>query len=151
MPPPPSPVDPPQTESVDDYVKAIYELSPMTKMARTSEIAGRLHVAMASVTGMAHRLAERGLLDHLPYHGVRLTPSGERLALRVLWRHRVIKMYLMRLLHCPWAVAEAEAEHLEHAVSDELVNRMAATLADPAIVPQRCSGLSHAVAPPDAV
>jgi DtxR family Mn-dependent transcriptional regulator len=93
---------------------------------------------------MVHHLAEQGFLDYQPYHGVRLTPSGERAAVRVLERHRVIKTHLMRMLHCPWTVAEAEAERLEHAVSDELRERMAAALDEPAVAPHRFNSLARA-------
>ena len=129
------------TASVEDYLKAIFALSRATKAASTSEIARRLHVAPPSVTGMVHHLAEQGLLAYEPYRGVRLTLSGKRIARRVVWRHRVIKTYLMRELQCPWVLAEAEADRLEHAVGDELVNRMAATLAEPAVAAHRGGSL----------
>jgi DtxR family Mn-dependent transcriptional regulator len=93
---------------------------------------------------MLHHLVEQGLLDYQPYHGVRLRPSGERVALRMLRRHAVIEIYLMRVLHCPMSTAGAEAERLEHAVSEELVDRMAAALVKFAIPPRRTGGLAGA-------
>jgi len=127
--------DAPCTASVEDYLKAILELSNTTTGVSTSEIARRLQVAPPSVTGMVHHLAEQGLLDYLPYHGVRLRPSGERIALRVLRRHAVIESYLVRVLHCPTSAAAAEAERLEHAVTEELADRMAAALDEPTVAP----------------
>jgi DtxR family Mn-dependent transcriptional regulator len=130
------------TASVEDYLKAIYELCRATNAASTSAIARRLHVTPPSVTGMVRHLTEQGFLNYQPYHGVRLKPKGKRSALRVLWRHRVIKMYVMRVLHCSWTVAEAEAERLEHAVSDELVNRMAAAGRNSAVLLHGISNLA---------
>ena len=119
------------SRSVEDYLKAIFGLSSGGSPASTSAIADALDVQPASVTGMAKRLAEAGLVEHVPYRGVRLTDAGERAALKVLRRHRVIETYLCELLEYEWGDVHAEAERLEHAASDELVERMATALGSP--------------------
>jgi DtxR family Mn-dependent transcriptional regulator len=116
---------------VEDYLKAIFGLSERGEPASTSAIAGALAVQPASVTGMVKRMAESGLLEHAPYRGVRLTPTGQKEALKVLRRHRVIETYLCERLGFAWEDVHGEAERLEHAASDQLVERMAAALAFP--------------------
>lgn len=119
------------SRSVEDYLKAIYGLSERGETASTSAIADILAVQPASVTGMVKRMAESGLLEHVPYRGVRLTRRGTREALKVLRRHRIIETYLCERLGFPWDDVHDEAERLEHAASDELVERMAAALEFP--------------------
>lgn len=123
------------TRSVEDYLKAIYRLSPRGRTASTSEIAQRLELSPASVSGMVKRLSEQGLLEHVPYKGVQLTADGRRAALRMLRRHRLIEAYLLAFLGYTWDTVHDEAERLEHAVSDTLVERMAAVLGNPAVDP----------------
>jgi DtxR family Mn-dependent transcriptional regulator len=84
---------------------------------------------------MVRRLADQGLLAYERYHGVKLTETGRRAALRTLRRHRVIEAYLAQALDYPWDRVHAEAERLEHAASDELVDRMAATMGEPEVDP----------------
>ena len=131
----PSSAEPSYTGPVEDYLKAIYELAREEGTAATTDIAHRLDIAPASVTGMVRRLAEQGLLDYEPYRGVRLTDTGQRVALRTLRRHRVIETYLARVLGYPWDEVHGEAERLEHAASDDLVDRMAAALDEPTVDP----------------
>jgi DtxR family Mn-dependent transcriptional regulator len=134
------------TAPVEDYLKAIYELErhaarladragERSPSATTTEIAERLAIAPASVSGMVRRLAEQGLLTHERYRGVRLTDAGRRAALKTLRRHRVLETYLTRVLGVPWDQVHAEAERLEHAVSDALIDRMADALGEPAVDP----------------
>jgi DtxR family Mn-dependent transcriptional regulator len=123
------------TRSVEDYLKAIYRLSPQGRPASTSEIAHRLELSPASVNGMVKRLSEQGLLEHVPYKGVQLTAEGRRAALRMLRRHRLIEAYLVAFLGYTWDTVHDEAERLEHAVSDALVERMAAVLGNPTVDP----------------
>jgi DtxR family Mn-dependent transcriptional regulator len=125
----------PLTRSVEDYLKAIYQLSAAGQPAATSEIAHHLDLSAPSVSGMVKRLSEQGLLRHVPYRGVVLTKLGRRAALRMVRRHRLIEAYLVRFLGYGWDTVHAEAERLEHAVSDELVDRMADALGDPAVDP----------------
>ncbi len=119
------------SRSVEDYLKAIYGLSERGDSASTSAIADALAVQPASVTGMVKRMAESGLLEHAPYRGVRLTSRGLREALKILRRHRVIETYLCERLGFAWEDVHEEAERLEHAASELLVQRMAAALEFP--------------------
>jgi DtxR family Mn-dependent transcriptional regulator len=125
------------TAPAEDCLKAVYELERAGAGAAvtTNDLAHRLALAAASVTGMIKRLAGQGLIDHARYRGVRLTEEGRRTALRTLRRHRVIESYLVTALGFGWDRVHAEAERLEHAASDELVDRMAATLGNPAVDP----------------
>lgn len=116
------------SRSVEDYLKVIYGLSETGDPASTSAIASLLDVQPASVTGMVKRLAESGLLEHVPYKGVRLTEQGARDALRVLRRHRILETYLCERLAYSWDDVHDEAERLEHAASEDLIERMAAAL-----------------------
>ena len=125
----------PLTAPVEDYLKAIYTIGRGTGAAATNEIAQRLALAPASVSGMVRRLADQGLLAYERYHGVKLTETGRRAALRTLRRHRVIEAYLAQALGYPWDGVHAEAERLEHAASDELVDRMAVTMGEPEFDP----------------
>lgn len=119
------------SRSVEDYLKAIYGISEQGDAASTSAIADALAVQPASVTGMVKRMAESGLLEHAPYRGVRLTELGIREALKVLRRHRIIETYLCERLGYAWEDVHGEAERLEHAASDMLVERMEAALQFP--------------------
>lgn len=125
----------PLTQSVEDYLKAIYRLSLNGQPAATSDIAQHLELAPPSVSGMIKRLREQGLLEHEPYKGVQLTPDGRRLALRMVRRHRILEAYLVGFLGYGWEVVHEEAERLEHAVSDQLIERMAAALGNPIFDP----------------
>ncbi|MGH7618179.1 MAG: metal-dependent transcriptional regulator [Gemmatimonadaceae bacterium] len=120
---------------VEDYLKVIYELESTAGVAGTNEIAGELGFAPPSVSGMIRRLAEQGLITHERYRGVRLTKPGRRAALRTIRRHRVIEAYLNRALGYAWDRVHDEAERLEHAASDELIDRMAAAIGEPTTDP----------------
>jgi DtxR family Mn-dependent transcriptional regulator len=124
------------SRSTEDYLKAIQELARWSdRPIQTTAIADLLGVAPPSVSGMLRRLAEAGLLEHVPYKGVRLTDAGRRVALRVMRRHRILECYLTSRLGYDWDSVHVEAERLEHAVSDELIERMALVLGDPAYDP----------------
>lgn len=125
----------PLTRSVEDYLKAIYRLSPAGRPASTSDIAHLLELSAPSVTGMVKRLSEQGLLEHVPYRGVQLTDEGRRAALRMVRRHRLIEAYLVEFLGYSWDAVHDEAERLEHAVSDTMVERMATALGNPVVDP----------------
>ena len=116
------------SRSVEDYLKAIYALSDSGEAASTSAIAEALDIQPASVTGMVKRLAESGLLEHVPYKGVRLTEPGTLEALKVVRRHRLLETYLCEKLGYSWDDVHDEAERLEHAASDTLVEQMARAL-----------------------
>ncbi|HXF95123.1 MAG TPA: metal-dependent transcriptional regulator [Gemmatimonadales bacterium] len=121
----------PLSRSVEDYLKVIYHLSSEGGFATTSDIAAMLALAPPSVSGMVKRLSETGLIEHVPYRGVQLTPQGRRAALKMIRRHRVLELYLTQHLGYDWDDVHQEAERLEHAVSDELIERMARALGDP--------------------
>ena len=123
------------TISGEDYLKAIYHLSEDGAPATTTGIAEALALTAPSVSGMVKRLADAGLLEHLPYKGVTLTSAGRQAALQMLRRHRLIEAYLVRFLGYGWDTVHDEAERLEHAVSDDLVNRMADALGNPTVDP----------------
>ena len=120
---------------VEDYLKAIYDIGRDAGSAATNDIAQRLSIAPASVSGMVRRLAEQGLVAYERYRGARLTALGRRAALRTLRRHRVIESYLAEALGYPWDRVHAEAERLEHAASEELIDRMAAAIGEPEVDP----------------
>jgi DtxR family Mn-dependent transcriptional regulator len=119
------------SRSTEDYLKTIYELELGGGPALTSAIAEALDVAPPSVSGMVKRLSEAGLLEHAPYRGVQLTRAGRKAALRVVRRHRILETYLTSKLGYDWDSVHEEAERLEHAASDELMERMAMTLGNP--------------------
>src|SRR5919205_2184301 len=123
------------TRSVEDYLKAIYRLSPRGRPASTSEIAHLLELSAPSVSAMVKRLSEHGLLEHVPYRGVQLTAEGRRAALKMVRRHRLIEAYLVEFLGYSWDTVHDEAERLEHAVSDTMVERMASALGNPGADP----------------
>ncbi len=123
------------SRAVEDYLKAIYELERDAVSASTSDLAELLSRSAASVTNMVKSLAEQGLVSHVPYHGVRLSAEGRTAALRIIRRHRIIETYLIERLGYSWDGVHPEAERLEHAVSDELVDRMAQALGNPATDP----------------
>ncbi|HEY2854595.1 MAG TPA: metal-dependent transcriptional regulator [Gemmatimonadaceae bacterium] len=133
----------PLTAPVEDYLKAIFEIEAADAtgqreapvVAGTNEIAQALGIAPASVTGMLRRLAEQGLIVYERYRGVRLSDAGRRAALRTIRRHRVIEAYLTNALGYPWDRVHEEAERLEHAASDELIDRMAAAIGEPTTDP----------------
>lgn len=123
------------TGPAEDYLKAIYELELAGGAASTNDIAQRLSFAPASVTGMIRRLADHGLLAYERYRGVTLTKAGRRAALRTLRRHRVIEAYLVETLGYRWDNVHEEAERLEHAASEELIDKMAAAIGEPVVDP----------------
>jgi DtxR family Mn-dependent transcriptional regulator len=121
----------PFSRSTEDYLKAIYKLQAHSDAAQTSAIADLLGIAPPSVSGMIKRLAEAGLVEHVPYRGVQLTEAGRRAAVLMIRRHRIIESYLIEKLGYDWDTVHDEAERLEHAVSDRLIERMSNALGDP--------------------
>jgi DtxR family transcriptional regulator, Mn-dependent transcriptional regulator len=122
--------------SVQDYAKAVYALEARQGEAvSTTELAERLGVTPGSVSAMVRKLSEVGLVEHEPYHGVKLTDQGRRVALEVLRHHRLIELFLAEELGMPWDRVHAEAEVLEHVLSEELEELIAARLRDPTVDP----------------
>ena len=121
------------TPVVEDYLKTIWKLQQQGDApASTSGIAEQLGLSAAAVTAMVKRLAEQRLVTHEPYYGVRLTAAGELAALRIIRRHRVLELFLQEVLGYEWDRVHDEAERLEHAARDELIERLAKLLGDPA-------------------
>jgi len=124
------------SSSVEDYAKAVYSLeedceAPVT----TTAIAQRLGVTPGSASAMVKKLADLGLATHAPYRGVRLTEDGRRVALEVIRHHRLIELFLADVLGMPWDRVHAEAEVLEHVISEELEALIAAKLGHPTLDP----------------
>ncbi|CAN5664771.1 metal-dependent transcriptional regulator [soil metagenome] len=119
------------TPAVEDYLKAIYQLSEAGAPVSTSAIADRLGIAAGSVTGMLKRLAEAGLVEHTRYHGARLTDNGVMTAVRTIRRHRILERFLVDVLGYTWDRVHDDAERLEHVVTDEMIDRMAGVLGEP--------------------
>ncbi len=124
-----------QSKSVQDFLKAVYALQPQMERVSTNALADILNVQAPSVTDMAQRLVTAGLLDYERYKGVLLTPEGEALALKVIRRHRLIELYLVTELGYALQEVHAEAENLEHAVSDQFIEAIAAKMGNPEIDP----------------
>ena len=122
-----------RSSAIEDYAKSIYSLQRRAGggAVTTNALAERCGVTPASASAMVKKLAERGLAIHEPYHGVRLTADGERLALQMLRHHRLLELYLAEHLDVPWDRVHEEAEALEHALSEYLEARIAAKLGDP--------------------
>jgi DtxR family transcriptional regulator, Mn-dependent transcriptional regulator len=125
-----------RTSAVEDYAKAIYSLeSRGSEAVSTNALAERLGVTPASASGMIKRLCELGLVEHRPYRGVSLTDAGRRVALEVMRHHRLLELYLVKSLGVPWDQVHKEAEVLEHVLSEELEELIAAKLGHPTIDP----------------
>jgi DtxR family transcriptional regulator, Mn-dependent transcriptional regulator len=120
------------SEAIEDYAKAIYALSQdRPGPVLNGEVAERLGVAPATATSMLKKLDGLGLVDYLPYRGVTLTPAGEKVALEVIRHHRLLEAYLSEALGMPDDMVHAEAEVLEHHISEELEALIAAKLGEP--------------------
>jgi DtxR family transcriptional regulator, Mn-dependent transcriptional regulator len=123
-------------EGAENYAKALYELEARGAQAvGTKAVAERLGVTPASASGMLKRLADEGVVEYTPYHGARLTPGGERIALEVIRHHRLLELFLAEVLGMPWDRVHEEAEVLEHHISEELEELIAAKLGEPALDP----------------
>lgn len=125
------------TPPVEDYLKAIYTLAHEgpEERASTTAIAERMDVSAASATHMMQKLAGLKLVEYVPYRGVSLTAAGEKIALEVIRHHRLIELYLAEALGYPWDEVHAEAERLEHVISEEFEDRIDAMLGHPTVDP----------------
>jgi len=127
--------EPALTAAVEDYVKAVYMLEQRDGSAATAALAARLEVTPAAVSGMLRKLAALGLVEHEPYRGVRLTDRGRLVALEVVRHHRLLELFLVESLGMGWDEVHAEAEVLEHVLSEELEELIAAKLGNPTLDP----------------
>ncbi len=123
------------SEAAQDYVKQIYLLERRDGKASTSALAEAMGVSAASATAMVKKLATLGLVKHSPYHGVTLTPPGEKVALEVVRHHRLLEVYLTQTLGLSWDRVHSEAERLEHVLSEELEAEIDRVLGYPATDP----------------
>ena len=119
------------TEAVQDYLKTIHRLGGADRVVSPAEIASHLQVRASSVTGMLKRLSESGWITYESGHGARLTTEGLGEARRVIRRHRLVELFLTRVLGLDWSEVDAEAEALEHAISPRLEQAIAAHLGEP--------------------
>jgi len=123
------------TAAVQDYAKAIFTLEERNGSASTNDLAALLDVRPGSVSGMLRKLSTLGLVEHERYRGVRLTDKGRRVALEVIRHHRLLELFLVENLGMTSDEVHAEAEVLEHALSDELEELIARKLGDPTVDP----------------
>lgn len=125
------------SEAVENYLKSIYELQRATGRVSTNALAEKLAVAPASVTGMLKKLSDERprLVNYERHHGASLTPAGQRIALEVIRHHRLIEVYLQQALGYTWDQVDAEAEKLEHVISEDFEDRIAAMLGNPEVDP----------------
>ena len=121
--------------AVQDYAKAIYTLETREGTASTNALAERLNVRPASVSGMLRKLAALGLVEHELYRGARLTERGRAVALEVIRHHRLLELFLVESLGMSWDAVHAEAERLEHVLSEQLEDLIAAKLGNPTLDP----------------
>lgn len=121
------------TLTIENYIKAIYQICSThnKSVATTGELAAALSVQPSTVTSMLKTLSEAGLVQYTPYEGVSLTEAGRLLAMRVVRRHRLLELFLVRTLQLSWDEVHDEAEELEHAVSDFLIDRIDVFLGHP--------------------
>jgi DtxR family Mn-dependent transcriptional regulator len=127
-----TPEQPLRSHAIEDYAKAIYVLETRAREAvSTTALAERLSVTPGSASAMIKKLDEHGLVSHTPYRGVRLTAQGRRTALEVIRHHRLLELFLAEVLEMPWDRVHQEAEVLEHVLSSELEEIIAAKLGNP--------------------
>jgi DtxR family Mn-dependent transcriptional regulator len=124
--------------TVENYVKTIALIAGRGRAGDTvgtGELAQALNVSPGTVTGMLKTLSEASLATYTPYEGARLTASGQQLAMKVIRRHRLLELFLVQTLHMPWDEVHEEAEHMEHAASERLIDRIDAFLGHPEVDP----------------
>lgn len=119
------------SQSVEDYLKAIYLLEIDGVVATTNNIAESLSVSSASVTNMFKKLAKLKLINHKSYRGAELTEAGEKIALEVIRHHRLLELYLKEMMGYSWDQVHDEAEKLEHHISEQFEDKIAELLNDP--------------------
>ena len=119
------------SESTEDYLKSIYALEREQGKVLTTKLAERLKVTPASATGMLRKLSEMKLVSYKKYKGVALTSAGKKIALEVIRHHRLLELYLKEVMGVPWDKVHLEAEKLEHAISEELEDRIDQMLGHP--------------------
>lgn len=122
-------------QALEDYLKAIYDILESSEWATTSEIATCMGISAPSVTAMIKRLKKLNLVKYKPYYGVQLTEIGKLAAMEIVRHHRLLELYLFKALNVPWDLVHGEAEKLEHALSEDLEDRIAQVLGNPTTDP----------------
>ncbi len=136
-------------QSVQDYLKTIYEIQNESGRVATSVLAKQMRITPASVTGMIKKLADLSLVSYAPYKGIRLTSHGKKIALQVLRYHRLIELFLVEALDMSWDEVHFEADKLEHVMSAKLIERIDKFLGHPALnphgapIPDRYGHIDH--------
>lgn len=123
------------TPATEDYLKTIYKLQENAEHASTNAVADQMGVSAASVTNMMKRLSESGLVEHRPYQAIRLTDAGRKIALEIIRHHRLLEVYMAEALGFAWDEVDAEAERLEHVISEEFEDKIDAILGYPTTDP----------------
>src|SRR6266851_5174376 len=123
------------TQSQEDYLKALYHLHGDTRPVPTRELAQRLGISSPSVSEMVNRLVAQGLVEHDKYRGQQLTKEGRRVALELVRHHRLLEMFLVRVLGYSWDEVHDEAERLEHVISERMEQRIFELLGRPELDP----------------
>jgi DtxR family Mn-dependent transcriptional regulator len=119
------------SQSIEDYLKVIYEIQNTDGKVTTTSLSNKLGIAPASVTGMLKKLSSKKLVTHKKYQGVQLTESGKNIALEVIRHHRLIELYLKEALGVPWDKVHEEAEKWEHVLSEDIEDRIDKFLGHP--------------------
>jgi DtxR family Mn-dependent transcriptional regulator len=127
----------PVSQSIEDYLKAVYELTRGEERASTNALADYLNIAPASVTGMLQKLSatEPALVEYQKHRGVRLSKQGEKVALETIRHHRLLELFLHQILGYEWDEVHEEADRLEHVISEQFEERIAEALGDPSLDP----------------
>lgn len=123
------------SEAIEDFLKTVYLLQQNHERVQTSMLADALGITAPSTTEMAKKLAKANLVVHEPYRGIQLTPAGERIALEIIRHHRLLELFLVEALGYAWDEVHEEAERMEHAVSEQLADRIAEYLGNPRFDP----------------
>ncbi|MEO8664110.1 MAG: metal-dependent transcriptional regulator [Ignavibacteria bacterium] len=110
--------------SLEDYLKNIYSIQPISGRVTTSLLADKLNISAAAVSEMVSKLSGKGYIKNIPYKGFELTKKGEAIAINLVRKHRIWEVFLLKHLNYPWDKVHSEAENLEHSSSDELILRL---------------------------
>ena len=123
------------TPATEDYLKTVYKLADANEVVATNAIAERMGVSAASVTNMMKKLSEMGLVEYVRYQGITLTEAGRKIALEIIRHHRLLEVYLAEAMGFGWDQVDAEAERLEHVISEEFEDKMDEMLGYPTTDP----------------
>jgi len=135
--------------SIEEYLENIYRLEQKESLARTKQLAERMHVGLGTITNTVEMLERQGLIVHRPYKGIKLTGEGRRTALDVIRRHRLAERFLTDILDVDWSRAHEPACRLEHGLTEEVIQPLRRILGHPKTcphgnpIPTRCGGITE--------